>query len=127
MSTISDYTETATPQVATLNTPLIVVADTFQATDLHDGSIHPHCFLGVAFYLADGTSVATPTGGTFAVAVRTSNSPETWDTPPVSSIDATAPVTIDFAANVIGIRLIPTGISGGSVISYRVTMTRNRS
>ena len=125
MTTISTYTETGEDPMSTLVSPLILVADTFEVSDLTQEIYLTHCFLGVQFLKTDGTTVSDPTAGTLAVKAKTMNSPGVWEDPATSSIDATAPVTIDFSGNIVGVQLIPNAISGDSVIYYRVILTRN--
>ena len=128
MATVSTYVERGNKRTerATLLSDQVPVADTFEATDLYGNSHLTHCFLGVVFYESDGTTVATPTAGTLTVSVRTENNPGAWDSPETSSIDATDPQTVDFAANTTGIRVVPSGVTGGSADHYRVVMTRNQ-
>ena len=126
MATVSTWTERGNDGTITLKKAGIAIADTFEATDLEANSHLTHCFLGVSFFKADGTTVSDPTSGTFAVKVRTKQNPGVWEDPATATITAATPVTIDFAGNIVGIQLIPSGpIAGDSVNNYTVIMTRN--
>ena len=126
MATNTSKTQSIGSQMAHLVSGLVPIADTYEVSDLHDkATAYPHCFIGVQFFKADGTTVAVPTAGTLTVKAKTINNGGIWEDPTVSSIDATAPVTIDFAGNAIGVQLIPNALAGDDVISYVVTLTRN--
>jgi len=98
-----------------------LVADTIDMVDL-DPSF-AHCFLSVQILDVSGNPVLAG-AGTFAVSVYTVNNNQP-ESPAVSSIDGTAPVTIDWAANTTRVTVVPTGIT--TAISYRVVLTTNRS
>ena len=84
---------------------------------------HPHVFLSVRCYDVSNNLV-TPTGGTFAVEAKSWAS-GVWETPPVSSITATAITTIDWALNTEAVRVTPTGLTG--VDHWEVRVITNRS
>lgn len=82
-----------------------------------------HCFLGVRFFDAQGQPV-TPGAGSIAIAVQTLNSTPVWELPEVSNVDATAPVTVDWAANTFAVRGIPTGVT--TAVTWEIVITLNR-
>lgn len=82
-----------------------------------------HWFLSVQMFDADGLQVAG-SGGSFAVVIRTWNNGRN-ETPPVSSITASAPVTIDWSAPTTGVTVTPSGLSG--VTSWCVRLAAVRS
>jgi len=83
-----------------------------------------HCFLGAKFYSdAAGETPATPTGGTIAVDIQTLNSSPAYEPPPVSTIDASNPATLSWAANTDSVRATPSGVAGAAY--WRILVTCN--
>lgn len=100
----------------------VTVATTIEMDEaVSDGMTH--CFVGIQQFDVGGLpDVAS--AGTYAIQVKTLNTEE-WETVADSPIDATAPVTLNFAANVSSIRAVPTGITGDPV-TYKLVLTANR-
>jgi len=110
MATITTYTLTDHPRDTQL-----AVSDDATAADIVELTDLPifltHVFLSVRFY--DGADAAvTPSAGTLAVEVQTLGNQPNWEDPGSAVIDATAPTTVDWAANTYGIRVTPTGLTG---------------
>lgn len=97
------------------------VANTIELSDL-DPSM-PHCFLGIQMFDASDDPIVGG-AGTFAITIKTTNTQQ-YEAPPTASIDATAPTTIDWAANTAGVKCIPSGIT--TAVTYRLVMTFNQS
>ena len=103
------------------NTATVASSDTVALDNLppHFG----HWFLSVQMFDANGVQVAG-SAGTFAVSVRT------WcngrnESPSVSSISATAPVTIDWAGPTTGVTVTPSALSGVSSWCVRLAAVRS--
>jgi hypothetical protein len=86
-------------------------------------ALRNHWFLGVELLDGDGL-IAPASAGTFAVSIKTWNTGQ-WEAPPVASIDATAPATIDWAGPTVGVRVVPTGLTG--TVTWRVKLSVARS
>ena len=100
-----------------------VVAVDEAYTEDHIDPHKPHCYAGLKFYSdAQGTNEVTPTGGTVPITVKTRNSGY-FEAPPSNTIDATAPTTVNWAANTAQVRATPSGITGAT--HYRMTVTCN--
>lgn len=80
-----------------------------------------HIFVGVQMFDAQG-ALLVDSAGTFTVTVKTVNTQQ-WEAVPDGVIDATAPATVDFAANLADIRVVPAALS--STITYKVIVTGN--
>lgn len=86
----------------------------------------PHSFVGVQFFTDDtGDTQVQPGAGTVEVTVETINSQGVWETVPSSTIDATAPTTVNWGANTKRVRLAPTGIT--TATHWRAIYTANLS
>lgn len=97
-----------------------VIADTVVLQNVVPNNL-THCFVSVQFFDSSGDS-ATPANGTVAITVKTLNS-EKFEAVSGSPIDATAPVTLNFAANVSEIRAVPTSLDVAN--NYKVFVTAN--
>jgi len=115
MATITGYTLNDRPRHAQS-----IVSDEAQAADVVEmvsgvGDRFPielvHVFVAVKFY-DSGDLPVTPSAGTLAVEVQTAGNQPNWEDPPTTTIDATAPTTLDWSANTYGIRVTPTGLTG---------------
>lgn len=82
----------------------------------------PHCFLGVQMFNANGTLVLA-SAGSFAVTVKTLNT-EQFEDPPDPTIDATAPTTVSWDGNTVGVSVTPTGVA--DVVTWKVVATFNQ-
>ena len=88
-----------------------------------DFSALPHVFLGVQMFDSGGALIVD-SAGTFTVTIQTLNTKQD-ESPTVAVIDATAPVTISWAANTYKIVVVPASLS--ATVTYRVIATANRS
>ncbi len=98
-----------------------LVADTIEPTDPPIRDSLTHCFIGIQQFDVSGDPVLAG-AGTYAVSVKTVNS-EVFEAVAGSPIDATAPVTLNFAANVSNLRVVPTGIT--TAVTYKVVLIGN--
>ncbi len=97
------------------------VADTILPTQLPIRKSLTHLFVGIQQFDVGGDPVLAG-AGTYAVSIKTVNS-EVFEAVAGSPIDATAPVTLNFAANMSNIRVVPTGIT--TAVTYKVVVTAN--
>ena len=127
---MTDYTSTGRPQfMRTVTSDATVLGDTVVidlSTDRDFGAL-THCFLGVRMF--DGTDPETDTqiddsAGTFTVTIETINTTRP-ESPTVSVINATAPVTISWNANTHKITVVPALLS--DTVVYQVVATANRN
>jgi len=110
MATITGYTLTDRPEYAqSAVSDDAQPADVVEMTDLPTDLVH--VFIACKFYDAADSAV-TPSGGTLTIEVQTAGNQPNWEDPPETSIDATAPTTIDWAANTYGVRITPSGLTG---------------
>lgn len=100
---------------------LELVADTVEPTDPPVRESLTHCFVGIQQFDGAGAPILA-TAGTYAISIKTVNS-EVFEAVPGSPIDGTAPVTLNFAANVSGIRVVPTGVL--TAVTYKVVLSAN--
>jgi hypothetical protein len=82
-----------------------------------------HWFLSVVM-VGDGGAQVAASAGTFAVTVRT------WcnglnESPAVSVIDATTPVTIDWAGPTTGVTVTPSGLADVTTWTVRLAAVRS--
>lgn len=98
---------------------------------LNLGSAFPHCFLGVHMFDVGGDRIVD-SAGTFTVDYLTDNTGDplgqlaaTFEDPTTATIDATAPVTLDWQANTIGVRVTVASLS--DTVTWKVVFTSNRS
>lgn len=96
-------------------------ADSVELSDLPP--FIPHGFIGVQMFDADGDLVVAG-AGTFTITVKTLNTKQ-FEAIPDSPINATAPETLSWAANVTDIRVVAAGLTG--VVTWKVVVTLNRS
>lgn len=82
-----------------------------------------HCFVGARFFDAQGKP-AVPGAGSIAIAVRTTNSFPAWEAVAGSPIDGTAAKTLNWAANSLAVRAIPTGLT--VIAKWQIVVTANR-
>ena len=87
---------------------------------------YAHVFIGVRMFDSVGTQISVATAGTFTVDVKTLTT-ELFEAPPTPTIDATAPLTISVAGNVRQVRVVPTGVVGNDVTTWRVVVICNKS
>ena len=86
----------------------------------------PHCFLGVQFFAdAEGTTPATPGAGTVTVLTQTINADPLFEAPIDNVIDATDPITVDWAGNSLGVQATPAGITVAT--HYRIVVSCNKT
>lgn len=109
--------------VRTVESDKVVLGDTVVMDVDGDFQSLPHCFLGVQMFDAGGNPI-TDSAGTFTVTIETVNTKQP-EAPAVSVIDATAPVTISWAANTSKITVVPASLS--STVTYKVVATANRA
>lgn len=89
-------------------------------------AIKPHVFAGVQFFdSADGSNQATPGAGTVVLTIETVNTSPVLESPQNDTIDATAPVTCDWAANTQRVIATPTGITVAT--HYRLVVSCNET
>ena len=98
----------------------ILIANTVVLTNPVSNNLS-HCFVSVQFFDVSGDP-ATPTAGTVAITVKTLNS-EKFEAVSGSPITASAPVTLNFAANVSEIQAVPTGLDVAN--NYKLFVTAN--
>lgn len=123
MATISTYTKSGSDKLyVLLVSDAALPADTIQLEDLPTSG-PTHVFLGVQMFDSGGLNVVA-SAGTFTVSVMTLNTKQ-WEAPFSATITGSAPLTIDFAANVVAIRVVPTGITG--VTTYKAFVSFNKS
>ncbi len=79
-----------------------------------------HHFISIKQYDSAG-ALDVATAGTYTVTVKTQNA-EQFEAISGSPIDATAPVTLNFAGNVKAIRVVPAGITGDPT-AFEVVLT----
>lgn len=121
MVTVTGFTQKSSSKFYTMIvSETTIVANTVELSGL-DPSM-THCFLGVQILDVNGDPVLAG-AGTFAITIMTANNNQ-YESPPDASIDGTAPDTIDWAANTVQIKVVPTGIT--VAISYRVVATFNK-
>ena len=122
MATITTLTKSGSTLLyeSYLSDPADPAADTVEMFGL-SGAL-THCFIGVQMFDGGGALIVA-SAGSYAVAVRTLNTRQ-FETPPSSSIDATAPATLSVAGNIEAVRVTPTGVTG--VVTMRVFVTCNR-
>lgn len=87
---------------------------------------YTHCFIGVQMFDSAGAQIPAATAGTFTIDVKTLST-ELFEAPPTPTIDATAPLTISVAGNIRQVRVVPAGVVGNDVTTWRVVVTCNRS
>jgi hypothetical protein len=122
VATITDFKKSGNgDSMMSFVSDLAAVADTVDLDGL-DPSF-THCFLGIQLVDVNGDPVLGG-AGTLAVTVYTMNNNQ-GESPATSSIDATAPVTVDWSGNTTRVEVVPTGIT--TAISYRVVLTCNKS
>ena len=98
-------------------------ADTIDLSGLE--AAFPHCFLGVKMFDGAGDEITDGSAtGTFTVQVGTQNSGH-LESPPTSTIDAAAPVTVDWAGNTERVTVSLAGASG--ITTWQVVISMNRS
>jgi hypothetical protein len=100
----------------------VAIADTLVLTGI-DPTL-PRFFVGVKMYVTDaeGEAQIVATAGTFTVDVKTYN---TGVFEAALSVDATAPETLNFAANATELRVVPNAVSGNSIGYFEVVLTAN--
>lgn len=108
------------------NTVISSAATTSDSVDLTDLPTHyPHCFLGIKMFDGAGAQIAAGVAtGTFTITVETENS-GVAESPPTATIDANAPVTIDWAGNTQRVTVTGSALSG--LTTWQVYVTMNRS
>lgn len=122
MVTITEKTKSGSGKTSIgYRSAIAAVADTVELTGLD--SSYTHCFLGVMLVDVNGDAVLAG-AGTFAITVMTDVNNQ-YEAPPSSSIDGTAPTTIDWAGNTRQVKVVPTGIT--TAISYYVVLVMNRT
>lgn len=123
---MTDFTSTGRPQFTrTVESDEVVLGATVVMTLTNDGdfSALTHVFLGVQMFDVDGVQIVD-SAGTFEVTIETVNTKRP-ESPSVSTIDATAPVTISWAANTYKITVVPDSLS--DTVTYKVVATANRN
>lgn len=86
---------------------------------------YSHWFLGVEFLDSSNNTLAAASAGTVTITIETWVSPGVTQLPATSSIDCTAPVTIDWSPAVTKITATPSALAG--VDSWRVKAQGFRS
>lgn len=106
---------------------LTAVADSVVLTDQVPEHL-THCFVGVHQFDTNGDP-AVAGAGSYAIQVQTQPNgqglDDQWEDVSGTPIDATAPVTLNFAAAVKAIRAVPTGIT--TVTHYQLVLTMHES
>lgn len=121
MPTITEFTAVSDHEwFEQIDSAFGLVADTVELTDPVTLNL-PHCFIGIQQFDAMGDPVLGG-AGTYTISVRTVNS-EVFEELPQSPIDATAPCTLNFAANVSRVRAVPTGVT--TAVTYKLVLTAN--
>ena len=134
MAVITDYVgyiEAVSHKYIATSSPA-AVGDTVLLTGLDPN--HTHWFLGIHIFDASGDR-ATPADGEFTVSVLTENTGDnitatpddgTFEDPPVTTITAVAPVTVDWSANTVGVKVVnSTNLTADH--TWKVVVTSNRS
>ena len=98
------------------------VATTITLTDPINQNL-PHCFVGIQQLDAGSNPVVAATG-TYTIEIQTVANRNVWEEVPLSPIDATAPMTLNFASNIVAIRAVPSGITG-TPVTYKLVLTAN--
>ena len=121
MVTITEFTSVSDHEwLEVVDSFFGLVADTIELTDPVSLNL-PHCFIGIQQFDAMGDPLLAG-AGTYAISVRTRNS-EIFKELPQSPIDATDPCDLNFAANVSGVRAVPTGVT--VAVTYKLVLTAN--
>lgn len=102
----------------------IFLVDAVITSDAPDAT-QPHCFAGCQFFSDAAGTPAVPTAGTVAISIETVNTQPIFEDIPANVIDATAPLTLSWAANTKRVRATPTGIVGAT--HYRLVVTANKT
>jgi hypothetical protein len=126
---MTDFASTGRPQFTrTVTSVATVLGDTVVMDLTNDGdfSALTHCFLGVQMFGAGGDPAdpIVDSAGTFTVTIETLNTKRP-ESPTVSVINATAPVTISWNANTHKITVVPATLS--ATVTYKVVVTANRN
>ena len=100
---------------------LDLVANTIEMSNPVSRNL-PHCFVGIQQF-DGGAAPVVATAGTYQVFIRTINT-EIFEELCDSPIEADSPRTINFAANLSGVRVVPLGIAG-TPVTYKVVVTAN--
>lgn len=82
----------------------------------------PHCYIGVQQFNISADPVLA-TAGTYQVFIRTINT-EVFEELCDSPIQGNDPRTLNFAANLSGIRVVPVGITGPAA-TYKIVISAN--
>ena len=121
MATITEFTSVSDEKwFEQIDSAFGLVADTIELTNPVNRNL-PHCFIGIQQFDAGGNAILAG-AGTYAISVRTVNS-EVFEELPQSPIDATAPCTLNFAANVKAVRAVPTGVT--TAVTYKLVLSAN--
>ena len=123
---MTDYTSTGRPQfVRTVTSDEAGKTDTItlDLTADRDFGALTHVFLGVQMFDSGGDPI-DDSAGTFTVTIQTINTQKD-ESPTVSVIDATAPVTISWAANTHKIVVVPASLS--TTVTWKIVATANRA
>jgi hypothetical protein len=110
VATISTFALTSVPR----DSPTVLSGEAASAdvVELMGLPTHlTHVFLSVRFF-DSGDLPVTPSGGTLTVEVMTQGNQPNWEDPLDDTIIATAPTTVDWAANTYGVRVTPSGLTG---------------
>lgn len=101
----------------------VTLTTTVEITLSGDFSALTHVFLGVQMFNVSGDPIID-SAGSFAITIQTENT--LWyESPPTSSINATAPTTISWAGNTAKIKVAPTGLV--DTVTWKVVATANRN
>ena len=120
------YASTGRPQfIRTVTSDAVgkAVTVTLDLTTDRDFGALTHVFLGVQMFDVSGDPI-DDSAGTFTVTIQTINTQKD-ESPTVSVIDATAPVTISWAANTHKIVVVPASLS--DTVTWKVVATANRA
>jgi len=120
------FTSTGRPQfIRTVESAEVVLGATVVLDLSTDGDFQAltHVFLGVQMFDVGGDQIVD-SAGDFTVTIETVNTKQA-ESPTVSVIDATAPVTISWAANTLKITVVPDSLS--DTVTYKVVATANRA
>lgn len=78
----------------------------------------------IVMYDANGDVIEADSTGEFDVEILPFCS-QVWDVPTVATIDATAPVQVDWAASTVGVRVTPTGLTDTDTWEVRLVAARS--
>lgn len=106
----------------TVTSDIVGLNDIIQISGLP--SDFPHCYLSAQFYDSSGDRVV-PSAGTLVMTIETRSGEPFFESTPNNIITASAPTTLNWAANTQSLRIVPDSLAGAT--SYRIVATFNRT